>query len=146
MKRSEYMDNYGGDEAGAKLHRAYYAQFVTSEVRNLVSRCIGDDKVKASKDPHFNDIPLAKWDRIIDHHHVAASVNTAMREMGDYPTAAGCVCVLKEAAQQIRDGARFEVRSDGRLEAAFYTEHDANEYAVELRGIHAPNVEVMRVD
>ena len=39
-------------------HNEYYAQFVNAAVLMRVSRMIGLDKINASKDEHFNDIPL----------------------------------------------------------------------------------------
>lgn len=142
MKRSEYLDNYDGGEAGAKLHRAYYEQFVTDEVRNVVLRCIGADAIKASTDPHFNDIRLDKWDRMVTCRMMPIGVAAALKEAGDWFGLGSGVCILKEAAQQIRDGARFEVRSAGKLEGAFYTKSAADGYAAELRGNGAANVTV----
>jgi hypothetical protein len=106
MKRSEYMDNYHGGEEGAKLHRTYYAQFVTDEVRELVLRCIGADKIITSSNAHFNDIPLAKWDRMVTCRMMPASVSERLKEAGDWFGLGSGVCILKEAAQQIRDTAQ----------------------------------------
>jgi len=81
-------------------HRAYYAQFVTpahfSRLKNLTV------SIKTSKDPHFNDIDLRVWDRL--SLPVPMESNTLLHKCGDYPTLCGAVCILKEAAQQIREG------------------------------------------
>ena len=60
------------------------------------------DKIKASQDPHFNDIELSVWDHL--SLPVPMESNTLLRKCGDYPTLAGAVCILKEAAQQVREG------------------------------------------
>jgi hypothetical protein len=81
-------------------HRAYYAQFVTpahfARLKNLPY------SIKGSKDPYFNDIPLSAWDQL--SWPIPVESNTLLRKCGDYPTLAGAVCILKEAAQQVREG------------------------------------------
>lgn len=87
----------------AESHRAYYAQFVAPSVLETVRSSIGLERLRASADDHFNDIPLSKWD--VAAVPVPASVAAKMRELGDYPTLAGTVCVLKEAARQLLESA-----------------------------------------
>lgn len=97
-------------------HRRYYAQFVTPSVKGFVASVIGRDRILASTDPHFNDIPLTQWD----------ALNPAIRDMclsrkGDIDGAisadkfgrrsigwslSDAVCIAKEAAQQIREEAQ----------------------------------------
>lgn len=91
--RQDYLD-------GKCSHAEYYGQFVDAGVIARVSRAIGVDRIKSSTDPHFNDIPLRKWDRVLVPvpRHIARS----MKERGDYATLAGAVCVAKAAARQIR--------------------------------------------
>ncbi len=55
--RKQYMD-------GEIDHNQYYEQFVTNEVLFTVANSIGVKNIKESKDPHFNDIPLSKWDML----------------------------------------------------------------------------------
>ena len=86
---------------GECSHREYYAQFVSEGVKNRVSQAIGDARIKASRDPHFNDIPLGEWDMVIGVF--PANIANAMREAGDYPTLSGAVCIAKEAARQIKE-------------------------------------------
>ena len=85
--------------SGKVSHREWYAQFVTNETKDRISRIIGKDRIKASTDPHFNDIPLREWDAIVHTYGVTKRI----REAGDYPTLSNGVCILKEAARQIRE-------------------------------------------
>lgn len=79
-------------------HEEYYGQLVTQSIRDHVARAMPQSIAK-SRDPSFNDIPLDTWDRI-----GAYSVPSAeFKKLGDFKTAAGVVCVLKEAARQIRE-------------------------------------------
>lgn len=83
-------------------HREYYAQFVDAGVIERVKQLVGTSRVKSSSDEHFNDIPLAMWDGLL--RPCPARIDKKMRQLGDYPTLAGLVCVAKEAAHQIADG------------------------------------------
>lgn len=78
-------------------HRQYYGQFVNADTISLVARAFGNDRLLASKDEHFNDIPLALWDALVPH----APGSAKFKEAGDFYTLAGGVCMLKEAARQI---------------------------------------------
>ena len=82
----------------AEAHRAYYAQFVGPGTVNLIVMQIGADRLMASTDPHFNDIPLDRWDR----NHLLGRLPLARRleDAGDYPTTAGLLSIAKEAARQ----------------------------------------------
>lgn len=101
ITRAEYLAAGQADSKAA--HRAYYAQFVVpahfADLGNLMGLI---ERIKSSNDPHFNNILLSTWDRIAVP--VAAESTARMKECGDYPTLAGAVCILKEAAQQIREG------------------------------------------
>lgn len=100
--RKDYLDAPLEDRKAA--HRRYYAQFVTSHLRDIVRNHIGVPSLKACDDQrHFNDIPLARWDRLAPIP-VPFRLDKAMREAGDYPTQAGLVCILKEAARQLVEG------------------------------------------
>ncbi len=94
MKRQEYLSASREDMHAA--HRAYYGQFVNQSTINTVVRFIGRERLLASTDPHFNDIPLAMWDRLNGLLPIAAS----MKDAGDYLTLGGIVCIAKEAARQ----------------------------------------------
>lgn len=95
ITRKEYM-------AGACTHREYYAQFVDHRTRYLVAEGIGAERIKASTHPHFSDIPLSEWDRLTPK----AAGSGKFEKAGDYYTLAGGVCMLKEAAEQIREGVK----------------------------------------
>lgn len=68
-----------------------------------VEECFGE-KIAASNDEHFNDIPLRQWDfhsfRIFRDQNVA----TAMKKRGDSKSKVGLICIMKEAARQIKKG------------------------------------------
>lgn len=101
MDRKEYLASVGRGETAFDRHRAYYAQMVSEDVLACVLAHISITRIDASKDPHFNDIAMHLWD-------VAASacrdcITQSMKLHGDRPTAAGLVCVVKEAARQIKE-------------------------------------------
>lgn len=96
MTRQEYLNSESPNR-----HREYYSQFVTEHTKNLVLRTFTRTTILDSKDPHFNDLPLQMWDRIAG---ISRDTASKLRELGDSPTLGGGVCILKEAAQQIREG------------------------------------------
>ena len=90
FSRSDYLDNKCS-------HDDYYGQFVNEFRKATVARIIGTDNIKNSKDPHFNDIPLHKWDSL-----PANCTDSEMKEVGDFYTLSGKVCIAKACAKQIR--------------------------------------------
>jgi len=100
MTHQEYLSAHR-EEAHA-AHRRYYGQFVNQRTIDYVVRAIGSDALLASTDPHFNDIPLDKWDRLVIFLPLAAS----LRDAGDYMTLGGGVCIAKEAARQYVESKR----------------------------------------
>jgi len=109
MHRSEYMEaDFSGEDWRAtmrRLHRAYYGQYVTPEITNMVVRHFGRDALVASKDEHFNDLALRRWDRLLPALQRVGGLLAALRANGDGGiTACAGVCILKEAASQVRDG------------------------------------------
>lgn len=92
--RTQYLaDSYA---EGVTAHRRYYGQFVTPDTIRVVVARIGSDKILASTDPHFNDIPLRLWDALVPRLPGSAGFKRA----GDYYTLANGVCLAKEAARQ----------------------------------------------
>ena len=95
-------------------HRAYYAQFVNAHVRGLVAGRIGLPTLLASKDPHLNDIPLARWDAFWTYRTASGGygitppgfVADMIRATGEGASASTAVCILKEAARQVIEAAR----------------------------------------
>jgi hypothetical protein len=80
-------------------HAEYYRQFITPKIEARVLMVITPARLLASRDPYFNDIPLAKWDAVW-FGGCPADLGAAMRAAGDFPTMAGLVCVAKQAARQ----------------------------------------------
>ena len=79
-------------------HRDYYGQFVNDAVKCRVVRRVGMVRILASTDEHMNDIPLHMWYSI-----GSVGSKTQWDAVGDYPSAAGYVCIYKEAARQIQE-------------------------------------------
>lgn len=96
--RAEYMKDAQHEGKGpSTAHRRYFGQFVTNGTKQWVLSAIGLNRLKASTDPHLNDIPLALWDRLTPRLPGSAGFSKA----GDYYTLANGVCLAKEAARQI---------------------------------------------
>lgn len=105
MNRAEYMKR--SQEPG--VHREYYAQFVTPTVTNAVLRSIGLERIVKSDDLNMNDIPLHLWDRIIgfrDGRQLDDDLGCApaLRAAGEPVSCGTLVCIMKEAARQIKEG------------------------------------------
>lgn len=69
-------------------HREHFSKFVSKAMIEIVVKAIGHEKLLASDDIHFNDIPLQKWDRI---SFIAMRRGFSLSD---------CVCTVKEAAKQ----------------------------------------------
>lgn len=93
--RKQYMSD--SQQKNMTAHRKYYGQFVTDGTKYRVLSGIGLDKILASTNEHFNDIPLHLWDKLT--HQLPGS--SKFKDAGDYYTLANGVCLLKEAARQI---------------------------------------------
>lgn len=78
---------------GKVTHEQYYDQFVSDTVVNLLFHLRED--IKKSRHERFNDISLHRWDAIADSNKGYFVVD------GKYSLAAA-VCILKQAARQIR--------------------------------------------
>lgn len=102
--RADYMSTSADREASAKAHRRYYAQFVTPGVRSLVESRIGKKAILASTDPHMNDIPLAKWDRLHQCLPLEPGIFKKLTGSNSY-SLSDSVCIAKEAAKQIKETA-----------------------------------------
>ena len=63
MTHEEYLELSRTGDSLAAFHQ-YYGQFVTPYVTEVVRTYIGEDIIRASKDVHFNDIPLELWDKL----------------------------------------------------------------------------------
>lgn len=79
---------------GMERHEKFYGQFVSQRIMDMVVSYIGAETLAASRDPHFNDIPLKKWDdlpRVLNEKHV--------RELGGNMSLSTFTCVHKQAAR-----------------------------------------------
>ena len=92
--RQDYLDNKCN-------HREYYGQFINNRIKNIVSRRLKVNEIKKAlmDDKNLNTIKLAIWDSIL--RPLPAETANLLRELGDYPTLAGAVCIAKEAARQL---------------------------------------------
>lgn len=98
MNRKEYMEQSG---SSFEVHRTYYAQMVTPAVLRIVRESSVMDRVRASADINLNSIPLWRWDIVASF--VRAHVEPKLRELGDCWSLAGGVCIVKEAARQLKE-------------------------------------------
>jgi hypothetical protein len=102
MTRAEYLERSGGNENERIIaHREYYAQFVDDSIRAMVTRRPGLSRLVGSRDRSFDDIDIKLWEGFV----LGEKVHTLLKERGDYMTANSKVCILKEAARQVVDGA-----------------------------------------
>lgn len=83
-------------------HDEYYGQF-GKHLISLVSRTIGVDKIKASTDPHFNDIPLQQWDNLAPAVHLTVGRMLSEANGSGGISLADCVCAAKAAAKIIKE-------------------------------------------
>ena len=118
LMRKDYMKD------GKNLHRAYYAQFITPEMEDMILKNIGLDRLMSSIDKNLNDIDLSLWDsmmfslydkrtgkRVPTHmlgnvYRVSWNfdhkiVDKLFKEAGDGPSLAGYTCIFKECAKQL---------------------------------------------
>lgn len=114
ISRQEYMNNlppYVPGEVSDEF-RAYYGQFISDSLKQRVIARFTIERLLASADIHFNDIPLAEWDRMAGGsgspsgglvYNPDWAPLARMKEAGDYYTLAGGVCILKEAARTACD-------------------------------------------
>ena len=102
MTRKEYLDlsRLGN---GIEAFHQYYSQFVTPYVEGVVLRHIGEDRIRESKDVHFNDIPLKLWDRLVPLVRHGISVRNEEINGTRAVSICECVCTLKTAAHIIRN-------------------------------------------
>jgi hypothetical protein len=102
MTHEEYLELSRTGDSIEAFH-LYYGQFVTPYVTEVVRTCIGEDIIRASKDVHFNDIPIKLWDKLVPLvRHGIASKNERLNGTRAV-SECECVCTLKTAAHIIRD-------------------------------------------
>lgn len=93
-------------------HDEYMRQFVTPETIAFIERNIGRDKIIASTDPSFNDIPLAAWDKVCFHakwphegfrYNLPVPTRPLWTATGESLTRAVLVSIAKTAAKIIKE-------------------------------------------
>lgn len=82
-------------------HDTYYGQFVTSAIVELVADSIGVDRIRASEDPHMNDIPLRDWDALCVEQYISKA---RLKNAGEGWSQSAAVCIAKAAARRIQRG------------------------------------------
>jgi hypothetical protein len=100
ITRNDYLKN-------GLLHRTYYAQFVTPQIKNLVEKRFGYLQLgRAVKiDESLNSIPLFAWDQLANRYVVNNwEIRALLNKANDGMTLAGAVCILKEAGRQVVEG------------------------------------------
>lgn len=93
ITRKDYIE-------GRATYDEYYSQFITEQVKRAVDWRIGIDTIKRSTDPHFNDIPLVKWDYL--GFQSWPEQIALLKRVGDCPSLSHNACVGKCYARQIR--------------------------------------------
>jgi hypothetical protein len=88
--RAQYM-------AGECTHAEYMEQFVSDALVEMVGSRIGVDRIRASVNPYFNDIPLHEWD------HVPFTHDKKMQQLEGFYSKAFQVSVLKACARRIKE-------------------------------------------
>jgi len=104
--RKDYMD-------GKCSHDVYYRQFVNDSIVEFVRERIGEDVIRASTDPHLNDIKMIKWDALnqgiinrIDKKFFKKCNNVTYSEEDRNCflwSLSSAVCIAKQAARIIKN-------------------------------------------
>jgi hypothetical protein len=93
-QRNDYVHNYDPDTDGAQRHQDFYLWLADRLGVTLRYVPASLDELRASTDPHFNDIPLPRWDRM-DPIIRGMAVSYGLRGWSLCET----VCVLKAVAR-----------------------------------------------
>lgn len=89
-------------------HEAYYGQFVTKEVRDMVKGAFGIERLKDAfaADKYLNNIPMKKWDKLSELIPRRVCLHICKANQTNGLSLSDRVCTLKEAARQIINGAK----------------------------------------
>lgn len=99
MKKPKFSHcDYMGEKC---THREYYAQFVTQSIKNTLESHFGIDRLVASQDPSFNDIPLAEWDTLCRISDPRLHIPNQFDDGRPGYAHVDAICLLKEAARQM---------------------------------------------
>lgn len=103
LTRKEYLNaaRASADDTLA-VHREYYGQFVTEDIKYAVEVTFGlDTLVNAyAKDPHFNSIPLSHWDSLVISQKKLVDEDL-LEKAGETQSLLSRTCIFKEGARQI---------------------------------------------
>lgn len=97
ITRQQYLSD------STNLHESYYKQFVNSSIKQMVLNKFGIEKLKKHYAAKFGDknyIDLNHWDSLAGGYSSQLCASK-LKEVGDYPSLAGAVCILKTAARMI---------------------------------------------
>ncbi|MGA0021607.1 MAG: hypothetical protein ACO3GW_05530 [Vulcanococcus sp.] len=84
----------------AELFDAYFLQFAGPGYRSALSGKFGPEELLASTDPHFNDIPLARWDDAARELYPYVN-HRKITEAEDFYTLSTGVCLAKAMAREL---------------------------------------------
>ena len=110
ITRKQYMETktVDGKRVTFDLHQAYFLQFATNRTRVLVLSGIGKDRILASTDPHFNDIPLKEWDDL--NRQISETINQRLKGQAEgFPEGkfgwsdSDSVCIAKAVAREYKE-------------------------------------------
>mgnify|MGYP001584261616 CR=1 FL=1 len=95
ITRKEYLNDSNN------LHTDYYSQFVTPEIKKMVLSYFGLERLKNNYGKSLGlkgYINLSKWDALAGGYKTKFC-EEKVKTVGDFPSRAGAVCILKTAAQ-----------------------------------------------
>lgn len=105
MTRKEYLELYHEVSLHRDtkiIHRQYYAQFVTPDIKQIVEETFGYEALAESygNGGSFIGIHLHNWDAITKTKKELFDLES-LRKAGESFSLSTAVCILKEAANQI---------------------------------------------
>lgn len=104
ITRQEYMTD-------RTRHHDYYLEIALEADLRVPEHVM--ERVRASNDPHLNDVPLFMWDALArgiiqPDSGMSYPVVKALQQRGDNGSLAGIVCALKALARHLRDSEESE--------------------------------------
>lgn len=98
---------------GEISHQDYYMQFATDAMKNnlLMAAWSGFIDILGSKDEHFNDIPLVKWDSLsmcefrgsemVSPPHISVECSALLKSAEETASPSTMVCIYKAIARSL---------------------------------------------
>ena len=97
MKPIIHRNQYHTDPS---IHDEYFLQFANPIIRRILSNSITVEQLRESKDPHFNDIPLDRWDSIAKY--ITPYINNErLKEAREFNSLSTRDCILKALAKDL---------------------------------------------